>query len=367
MAALKLGGKSYDIKELQKKYNNFLTPAFKVIVDGKDLLKHGMAITNVTIDTTYQSAADSFSIEIGNAFDPSIRDFKWKDIIQLGAYVEVMMGYGEKLEPLFYGLVTMLEYDYSSYDLPTMIVKGFDQSFIMMRGKKSRTWKKKRYCDVVREIGAKYLPNLYVDDTAVLHNVIEQYERSDFSFINEIALKCNYDFFVVGNSLYFRNAVKNIEPVVTLTWGKTLHSFTTQVNLSEQVNKVILRGFDKTNYSKVIQGVAERVDKIGVNTKTGRDIIRSVAEDMTTMHVYRNVESKEDADNKAQAILNKNSMSFISGRGQCIGIPEIRAGEYIKIDGIGLKSNFIYYIKEAVHTINSNGYTTGFSIGGNAI
>jgi len=367
MAGLKLGGKSYSIEELQKKYGNFLAPAFKIIVDGKDLVKCGMAITNVTVDTTYQSAADSFSIEIANAFDPAKRDFKWKDIVQLGAFVEIMMGYGEKLEPLFYGLITMVDYDYPSGDLPTMSVKGFDQSFIMMRGKKSNTWKKKRYSEVVKEIGAKYLPNLYVDDTAVIHEVIEQYQQSDFSFINSLALKCNYDFFVVGNSLYLKKALTNAEPVVTLKWGKTLQSFSTRVNLSEQVNKVILRGFDKTDYSKIIQGVAERVDKIGINTKTGRDVIRSLGEELTTMHVYRNVASKEDADKKAQAILNKYSMGFVSGKGQCIGVPEIRAGEYIKIDGIGLKSGFIYYVKGATHTINSSGYTTGFDIGGNAI
>ncbi|HWR60825.1 MAG TPA: hypothetical protein VN580_04400 [Clostridia bacterium] len=367
MAGLKLSSKSYSIEELQKKYYNFFAPAFKITVDGKDLVKQGMLITSVTVDTTYQSAADSFSIEIANAFDPAKRDFKWKDIVQLGAFVEVRLGYGDKLEPLFYGLITIVDYDYSSGDLPTMSVKGFDQSFIMMRGKKSKTWKQKRYCEVIREIGAKYLPNLYVDDTAVIHEVVEQYEQSDFSFINSLALKCNYDFFVVGNSLYFKKALTEAEPVVALQWGKTLQSFSTQVNLSEQVNKVILRGFNKTDYSKVIQGEAERVDKIGINTKTGRDVIRSLGEELTTMHVYRNVDSKEDADNKAQAILNKNSMSFVSGKGQCIGIPEIRAGEYIKIEGIGMKSGFIYYIKGATHKINSSGYTTAFDIGGNAI
>jgi hypothetical protein len=46
MAGLKLSSKSHSIEELQKKYNNFLAPAFKIVIDGKDLVKSGMAVTN---------------------------------------------------------------------------------------------------------------------------------------------------------------------------------------------------------------------------------------------------------------------------------------------------------------------------------
>ncbi len=83
--------------------------------------------------------------------------------------------------------------------------------------------------------------------------------------------------------------------------------------------------------------------------------------------MYTNIDSQDEAKTHAEALLNKRSMKLISGQGECIGIPEIRAGRYIKLSGIGSKLSQPYYIVSTLHIVDETGYVTRFQVGGNAV
>ena len=73
------------------------------------------------------------------------------------------------------------------------------------------------------------------------------------------------------------------------------------------------------------------------------------------------------ADAMAKAILNKMSEGFVKGTGECIGLPLVKPGTTIQLEGIGKKFSKTYYIEKTTHSIGTSGYKTTFTVKDNAI
>ena len=69
----------------------------------------------------------------------------------------------------------------------------------------------------------------------------------------------------------------------------------------------------------------------------------------------------------AKAIYNDRGMGLVSGSGATIGIPDLRSGSVIELQGLGPRFSGQYYIKEATPSIGSNGYQTSFNVQRNAV
>ncbi|MBP1966332.1 phage late control D family protein [Paenibacillus aceris] len=363
MATLSLESSSFTYDDLAKKYKEFFSPAYLISVDGAKLTDN-MAISMIRVETSIDGTADSFSFRITNAYDVTKNDFQWLGDLALGKPIDISLGYVDKFTPVFSGFITSVVVDFPEDGAPGLIVRGMDLSYLMMKGTKSRSWNKKKYSDIVQEIAKIYGAQVHVDATTTEYPAISQSQINDYHFIQNLANLVNYDFFVVGKHLYFRKPLTEMTPVLTLEMGKTLRNLTIDMNLAEQITGVKVRAWDNKEL-KVIEGESASISKLGGNSKTGKDILAAKGDFVE--HVYTNVTSLEEAKTYASAILNRHAMKLISGSGECIGIPEIRAGRYIKLDSVGKKFNQPYYVTGATHLIDDDGYTTRFQIGGNAV
>jgi len=365
MADLKLDTQTYTFDALEAKYSEFFSPIFEISVDGTDMTNE-IAVDTIKVETTTDSKADSFTFQVINSFDLVKRDFLWlKDKFVPGISIDIKMGYVDKLIPVFSGYITSVSVEFPEKGTPILNVSGMDISFLLMKGAKSMSWEKKKYSDVVKQIGALYGATIVADDTGTEISNIVQNSINDFHFIQHLAAIVNYDFFVIGKTIYFRKSLTGKESVITLNWGTTLNSLSIDMNISDQITDVAVRGWDDKEH-KVIEGLSgSTVQKLGGNAKTGVDIMKKLG--TFTEHIYTNVDSEAEAKSKASAMLNYRSMKLISGNGECMGIPEIRAGRYITLADVGAKLSQPYYVLSATHLINNEGYITRFEIGGNAI
>lgn len=366
--SMELDKSKYVFNDLEKKYLNFYAPSFSVLVEGTDLIKQGVGITSVKVDTSVDQA-DSLSFVVTNAFDIVKREFNWlDDYLAAGKYVEVKAGYVDKLKTVFYGLITSVKFDFPQEGTPKVNVNALDITFLMTKGIKSRSWTEKKISDVVKTIVSEYMKvkSNKVDDTGTVYKIIEQSRQSDYDFIKEKAQEHNYEFFITGKTLYFRQPHKSKTSVLTLEWGKNLKSFSPEIDIADQVTEVVVRGYDEINQEE-IESNSKDIEKMESDAETGQDILKKVCGSGVKEYYYENVSSEKEAQDRATAILNDKAMSFITGNGETIGIPEIRAGRYITMNGLGAKLSQLYYITSATHTIDSSGYSTSFSVGGNAI
>ncbi len=358
-----------ELIDLEKKYRNFYAPAFQVKVEGEDLLYAGVEIANVNVENTL-AGADSFSFTVNNSFDSVKRELKWVDrLMALGNGVEIKIGYTDKLELLFTGLITSVRMNYPAGGLPYLDVSGFDLSHQMMKGRQSTPWPSAvKDSDIVKKIASKYSLSSVVEDTRVKHPEVNQDQESDFDFLTRLAQRNYFEFFVFDKTLYFRAPASDEAPVLNLEWGKTLVSFSPEINLGGQVAEVEVRGWDARSKREII-GRARAGDEQGRDSsgQTGSELVNRVYRQNVTERLRLPVNSQEEADQLAKAILNRCAEGLVRGNGESIGIPELLPGKNIKLGNLGKKFSKIYYVERVNHSIGGSGYSTTFSVKENAI
>ncbi|MFC5702284.1 phage late control D family protein [Cohnella faecalis] len=364
--AIKFDTTTYTFDALEKKYGSFYAPAFDILIDGQSLTLQRIAVSSLTVETTIEARADSFNFRVENAYNAVSRSFNWVgSLLEVGKSITIKIGYKDKLEEVFQGIVTGISLDYPSEGQPSVTVRGMDKSMLMMRSVKSNLWRDKKVSDVVKEIGGKYGLQLQVDDTMTPVPTIEQLQASDFHFLKELAESNNHDFFVIGQKLYFKKPNASASPVITLMYGKNLKSYSTDVDISNQVSQIIVRSVDPATRIP-FQAVSQSVNIMGTNGKTGANIMAALSSHLVET-VYSNVQTQSEAQKLANSMLNERAMGLISGEGECIGLPELRAGRHIKLDGLGPKFNQPLRLSGVTHKIDNRGYVTNFSVEGNAI
>jgi len=366
MSSVKLNSKTVSYDQLEKEYRGFIAPAFKVLISNRDAVMEGMAIDAVTVENSTSQSADTVNFNITNAYDLIKRDFTWTDsLLQLGNTIEVFTGYTDQLTPLFFGYISNIEFNFSSGQAPTISVTAMDISFFMMRSGEPQIWSNKSIPDIVEEIGRKYgLTDFEIEkDTQIYPNIVKNTE-ADHEFIQTLADEFDYEFFVVGRKLYFRPFTHNRTPVMKLEWGKQLMSFRIEHDIADQVTKVVVKG-NILNTKEIVYAESTKVQKLGRNSLTGVDLMKKIG---TFMEVTQQV-VKDEAEAKriAEAKMQEKSMKLVTANASCIGLPEIRAGRYIEIGGLGKRLNTIYYIESATHTVDGSGYQTSFKLQGNAV
>jgi Bacteriophage probable baseplate hub protein len=353
------------ITELEKHYHDFYVPAFLIKVDGKDLLADlFLEIASVQVDNTLKGM-DRFSFTINSTFNFQSREFAHlTDLFAFGNSVEIHLGYqGFTLALMHRGIVTAVQTSFPASGLPQINVSGYDLSYCMTKGKRSRNWEGRKDSEIVDEVAREYGLNPKVEDTRVTHPKIEQSQESDFQFLEKLAERNGYELYVFDKDLHFRSPANDEAAVISLEWGKGLVSFSPEINISEQVSKVEVRGWD-VNTKREIVGTAGQGDEPGrdANRRSGAEVIKRVCRDGGELKVRIPVYSQQEADRQAEAILKRRAELLVQGSGESIGLPEILADKNIELGGLGALFNKTYYIEESTHTVSTSGYRTTFKV-----
>lgn len=366
------------IQEIERAQDNFYTPAFNVLVAGKSLVRDlHLEVTSVQVDKMLEGA-DRFSFVINNGFDVSKREFikagdkTLPEFFEFGSPVEIHLGYGDRsnLDLMFSGRVTEVSTSFPSSGLPQVTVSGYDHSYGLTKGTKSKNWEKKKDSDVVREIAKDFHLTPDIEDTEVVFEKIERSQESAAQFLFKLARRNGFEFFVTEKDLIFRKPANDEKGVIKLEWGRGLLSFSPEINLSEQVAQVEVHGWNiKTK--KPIVGKAKRGDEPGRDATrasskkraSGAEYLQKFCDaEQATLRVREPVYSQQEADQRARAILTRRAEGFVGGRGESVGIPELQPNVNVTLGGLGDLFNTTFYVKQTTHSVDSSGYRTSFEV-----
>ncbi|MCI3920980.1 hypothetical protein MO973_12120 [Paenibacillus sp. TRM 82003] len=366
MADVSLSTQQFPMGDLDSKYGGFTGPSAAIVVNGSDLEKLGAAIANIRVHTSASGDTDTVTFTVSDAFDMARREFKFLDKLEIGATLEVSLGYAHKNTAVFSGYITAVSFRFPNDAAPEIVVTGMDASFKLMRSQNAKTWLNKKISDVVKEVaGAHGITTSEVEDTSVTYKMISKGHESDFVFLQNLATKLNFECFIVGKKLYFRKKFANKTPVTTLSYGKDLVEFILEQNLYDQVSSVEVRGWDATTKKPIVEK-AESHNATGKRGKSGKALLAAIGGNYREV-VYANPETAADASAMAAAIFNERALRLVSGEGECLGIPEMRAGRFISIEGMGAKLNDTFYLVRVTHDYDTNGFRTRFQIQGNVV
>jgi hypothetical protein len=363
-----------ELATLSSTYGDFYAPAYTVRAGGADLMRdHLLAVSQVEVDLVLGAAA-RFSFTLADTYDMALRAFRTGrgegvlGILAFGAEIEICMGYRDSrtMPAIASGVVTEISTGFPETGSPELSVSGYDHGFPLTIGKNSRTWTDATDSTAAREIASyNNLGGGKIESTTEQHKQIEQNQESDWEFLKKLADRNHFELYVdEKKDLHFGKPNDKATAVVRLAWGEGLLTFKPEANLAGQVAKVEVYGWDP-DQKKPIVGKASAGEESGLKGKSAGQNLNGFVRDpgkAPTLRLRQPVFTQSEADARAKAALNERAKQFLTGEAEAIGLPELRPDRSVQIDNLGKPFSKTYYIQQATHKIDGNGYRTRFKV-----
>ena len=353
-------------------------PSFKVEVGGKDAVRElFLTVKNVVVDLKLR-AASRFSFVVANAFDWETRAFLAKkdderirldELFKFGSPVQCFFGYTNpsegkfQLKRLMSGIITELTTNFTEGSTPDLTISGYDKLFLLTTGKSHRNWDRvldsKAVQDVIGGIGLR----TEIQATKPTKERIEQFQESEFRFIDRLAKRNQAIFYIRDGTFVFGKPKNSEAAVIEIPWGRGLLSFNPTANLAQPVERVEVFAQPATK-GEVITGVATTQDATGAeaNRVPGGDVVAQALNNEPRLRIRAAVHTQAEADARAKAVLEERAQQTVKGSGKSIGLPAIVPDVNIALTGLGPTFSKTYYVNAATHTIDSSGYHTSFEV-----
>jgi phage protein D len=362
------------LEALDRLYDDFFVPTFVVSVGGEDLLRdHLLAVTRIEVDLRLKSAG-RFSITIGNGYDWEARDFvageqdnrvDLLDMFAFGAKLKISLGYGEPsaLSPMIDALITEVGTSFTESGHAALTIAGYDALYPLRLGRRSRHWDDSKLADAIGTVAAANGLSSSVQVPGGALASIDQTQESDLAFIERMAELSGSTFYMRAGKFYFGPRHEDRSPELELPWGQGLARFSPAANLASQVAGVTVRGWSAADAAAVV-GRADPGDEKGRDSgrKSGGEWTTSAFGGSHRVEVDAPVRDQAEADARAQAILDAHAQQFVTGEGECVGVPTLLPDTSLTVSGLGRAFSKAYYVSEATHTIDERGYRTRFAV-----
>lgn len=286
--------------------------------------------------------------------------------ISIGDAVTASMGEGAS--PLFVGEVTAVEPSYQVDGVSSITVRAMDNLHRLGRGRKTRFWEDMKDSDVVSVVGAESGLGVEADATTETLPYILQRNESNIAFLKRLAARNNYILRVdpAGSKLTFKKASfsgssKKVE------MGNNLRSMRVSYNSVDQVQKVVVRGWDPSTKQEIVgEATTGDITSIGGGDK-GADVAGCFG-DSTAYVTDVPVSSQSMAKEVAKAELERLARGFCRGSATVQGDDTIRAGSMVEFAGLPSGQNGKVFVLASRHVISGRtGYTTEFTFCSNTL
>jgi phage protein D len=383
----------------------FYVPQVQLFVSG-ELLQDN--IIDDILQVTYRDSTneiDSFNIEINN-WDAAYRAFKfapplktptvdYTGIFDPGSKIELWMGYQDNMRRMLRGTITSLSPTFSESSAPTLAVSGLNELHQYRKEQHTYSWTDgtmtdtdiaKQLCGWPVKSGQPGLGLPIV--TNPMQNekpepVVYMKTQYDIMFLLERARRRGYEMYLMDEgttpTLYFGLSTNpSNAPVYQLEWGKSLVSFRPTLNTAKQVGQVTVRSWDRKSNSAInetctLQQLWQAQNQPAAEVARLTQLAQSYM-NRTEVVTDQPAHTKNEAQARAQAILDKRSKEQITCSATTVGLPDLRTGCNVEIIGFGITTDASgnlmgagsdfdgeYFVTESTHTIGNGGYTTEFS------
>ena len=332
-----------------------------------------------------------FTLVINNPYMPADDDtqtWRYESLIQLGTVVK--LGFiGSTTEAkdsapsqgiIIVGEITAIETHFTRQTQAPILIRGYDISHRLHRGRHNRSFQNKTDSDLVKQLSAEV--GIEATDETVKpsgdpHEYLFQENQTNMEFLRERSARIGFELFVQGQHMHFRPPTEG--EVLKLQWLRDLESFRVRVASAEQVSAVEVRGWDYRRQTNQ-EIVARQPQQGAVTPQTGpnrADVITDTAfgqGDRTAQFgdnspqphllvVDKPVFSNEEAERLATALWNEVGGEFVQADARAPGNPAIRVGKVVDLRNMGRYSGR-YYITEARHVYQEGVYITEFNVRG---
>lgn len=337
-----------------------LTSQVSIKLDGTDVQRPVMSkLVSLTVDQ-HSHLPDMFTIHLR---DPGLElldngPFDLTKEVEISAETPD----GENIV-LMTGKITALEPRFEEGMIATMVVRGFDHSHHLFRETKSQAFLNTKDSELANNIAQTANLQTEIETTSTVYDHIFQHNQSDLAFLQQRAWRIGFECFVQEDILFFRSPPSGSSGV-TLTWGKDLLSFQPRMTLAEQVDEVVVKGWDVDQQAAIVgRATSGNLYPEVQESRDGASWASSFGTGKTVI-VDHPVVSQAEADILAAARLDEISGAFIDAEGVARRRPDVKAGQTVCLEGLGERFSGTYLVTSATHTYSSQGLQTMFNVKG---
>ena len=372
---------------------DFYTPGFELRIDGVGLPQ---GVLRDVVQLTYHdntNEIDGFEITVNN-WDDTARRCKYigsettallagtgdaSKLVKLfepcSKTVEVVLGYVGDLQPMLRATFTTMEPNFPETGPPVLTVRGLNILHRLRKKKFSYAWTNQKPSAIARSFNSLRngsQPRLRRPWTVVTDQQAEgaespidyvaQADQFDVDFLLQLAHSQGYVIeareevqeIFFGPSQRARGTVN-----YRLEWGKGLMSFKPTLSTANQWKSVTVRGWDRQTQKPISETVDLNDSKL---KKLNSDLHEMIEEcdpreqQTVDLPVFTRAEAKQ----RARALLHDRHVQIVTARGKTVGLPGLRAGTLVNIQGIGARLSGTYFVTKTTHTLGDNGYITEF-------
>ncbi|BBD60386.1 Rhs element Vgr protein [Nostoc sp. HK-01] len=260
------------------------------------------------------------------------------------------------------GEVTAIETEFTSGSQAPIVIRGYDISHRLHRGRYNRSFQNVTDSDVVNQVIKEAgITAGTVTSTTIVHDYVFQENQTNMEFLRERAARLGFELYVQDSKLNFRQPAQ--DQSLSLKWLEDIHSFRVRVSTAEQVSSVEVRGWDYTTKKPIISTAS--TEQVITSTDNGKGSSTSTKFSISPKMIVvdQPVFSAAESQKIAQALCNELGGEFVAADAKGEGNPEIRPGKVIKLTDMGSYSGS-YYVTETRHLFHERKFVTEFSVRG---
>jgi hypothetical protein len=153
-----------------------------------------------------------------------------------------------------------------------------------------------------------------------------------------------------------------------LEWGVSLIDFAPRLSTANQVTSVEVRSWNRETNEPIV----EPIDLSDAGITINRDLFNLLRASLQGMGsgpcserrdivVHEPQFTPTQARRAARGKLEERLKQLVEATGTTVGLPDLRAGQTIRIKGVGARFSGNYFVTKTTHTVNNEGYRTRFT------
>ena len=334
---------------------------FTILVDGTEL-SSVYQVKNIVVEKQLNRIPFAQIVFVDG--DAASQEFALssESLVIPGAEVEIKAGYHSDEETIFKGIIIKHSIKIRE-SASVLVIECRDEAVKATLGRKSKYYYESTDSDIIEEILGAYSLETDVTATSHAHAELVQYDSSDWDFAllrgQANGLLCSVDD---GKVSFFEPDLSQDE-VETVSFGATLLSFDGEIDARNQYDNITAYSWNPADQEIIEVEAADPGLSLNGNLSAS-DLAGVIGLETLELRHGGNVSDTElQAWGDSKALHQQLAKS--RGRLQFTGIPAVKPGSLLKVEGIGDRFNGKVFLSAVRHELSEGNWTVDAEFGMN--
>ncbi len=328
----------------------------RIRIDGESRSDMDAAVRDCSIKLPLSGMANCELrlINWGGRSDNPNADFAFNDI-EPGQSLDVLMS-EEADDPVFSGDITAIEERYGD-GAPQLVLLAEDKLHLLARLRDNRAHEEQSISDVISSLAQE--ANLQSDASLDTQGTWHQINESHLAFIMRLAAPYDIAVRLHEGRVRARSEEEDPEPI-QLHAQRNVQTIRLIADLNQQPRSVQSRGYDVAGDQEV-EHEAEAL-RPAPQGQTASDKLNELSWGTTENFPLPSPAAQGEAEGWANGHLHRRAKRFVHGEITTTGIPTLRSGREIELEGVSPRLVGRYQIVDCLHRFDSQGYRTTIKV-----